>query len=85
MSQPKSQWATNQKIKFEKTRNFGIATIIYSGKLQKNQKDKTKYAKNQILGPRVDHNVRPKTVPLIKCENRMWFSKYLIFPKNNNK
>jgi len=76
---------TNQKIKFEKTKNFGITTIVYYGKLQKNQKDKTEYAKNQILGPRVGHNARPKTIPLIKREQMMWFSKYLIFPKNNNK
>jgi len=34
---------------------FGVATIVYFGKLRKNQKNKIRYAKNQILGPRVDY------------------------------
>jgi len=45
---------TNQKIKFVKT-EFGVATIVYSEKLRKNQKDKTRSAKNQILGPGVGY------------------------------
>jgi len=31
-----------------------------------------------VLAP---HNVRPKTVPLIKCATIIWFFKIFIFPK----
>jgi len=47
---------TNQKIKFEKIKSFGVVVIVYFGKLKKNQKkDKTRYAKNQILGQGVGY------------------------------
>jgi len=36
----------------------------------------------KVLAP---YNARPKMIPLIKRAKRMWFSKYLIFPKSNNK
>ena len=51
LSQSKSRRNDEPKIRFEKNRDFGIATIVYSEKLRKNQKDKTKSAKNQILDP----------------------------------
>ena len=77
------------KIKFVKT-EFGVATIVYSGKLQKNKKDKTMSAKNpnfgfgsrlrvgKVLAP---YNVRPKTVPLIKCAKGCGFQNIYFFTK----
>ena len=43
------------KNKIRKKTKFGVATIVYSGKLQKNYKDKTRSAKNQILGSEGDY------------------------------
>jgi len=42
------------KIKFEKA-EFGVATTVYSRKLRKNQKDKTRSTTNQILGSGVSY------------------------------
>jgi len=81
---------TNQKLKFEKHKEFAVATIVYSGKLQKNKNYKTRFAKKpdfgsgsrlrmaKVLAP---HNVHPKTVPLIKYTKRYGFFKIIIFPK----
>jgi len=55
LSQSKSRRNGKPKIKFVKA-EFGVVTIVYFGKLRKNKKkDKTRSAKNQILGPRVDY------------------------------
>jgi len=89
VSQSKSRGDSEPKIKFGKT-EFGVAIIVCSRKLRKNQKDKTRFAKktNFGFGSRlrigkvlVPHNVRPKTVPLIKCAKGCEFSKYLFSPK----
>ena len=49
VSQPKSRRDDEPKIKFEKI-EFGVATIVYFGKIRKNEKNKTRSTKNQILG-----------------------------------
>jgi len=54
LSRPKSRRDDEPKIKFVKI-EFGVTTIVYSGKLRKNQKDKTRSTKNQILGPEVGY------------------------------
>ena len=55
LSQLKSRRDNEPKIKFE-NKCFGVATIVYFGKTtEKLKKDKTRSAKNQILGPRVDY------------------------------
>jgi len=75
------RWTKNKTWKKE----FEVATIVYFGKLWKNQKDKTRYAKKPDFGSEsrlrvgkvlAPHIVRPKTVPLIKYAKKMWFSKY---------
>jgi len=45
----------NQKLNLKKNQRFGVATIAYFGKLRKNQKDKTRSVKNQILGLEVGY------------------------------
>jgi len=47
VSQPKSRWDDKPKIKLEKT-EFEVATIVYSRKLRKNRKDKTRSAKTRF-------------------------------------
>ena len=49
LSQPKSRQDDEPKIKFAKP-EFGVAMIVYFEKLRKNQKNKTRSTKNQILG-----------------------------------
>jgi len=46
---------TNQKLNLIKKTELGVATIVYFGKLWKNQKDKTRSAKNHILDPGVGY------------------------------
>jgi len=48
-------WRTKNKI--WKKIEFGVATVVYFGKQWKNQKDKTMFAKNQILGSEVDISI----------------------------
>ena len=43
------------KNKIWKKTEFRVVTIVYPGKLRKNQNDKRKSAKNEILGPGVDY------------------------------
>ena len=46
VSQPKSRRDGEPKIKFVKNKTeFGVATKVYYGKLQKNQNDKTRSTK----------------------------------------
>ena len=47
VSQAKSQWDDEPKIKFKKTK-YGVATIVYFAKVQKNRKNKTKSAKSKF-------------------------------------
>jgi len=94
LSQPKLRRDDEPKIKIWKNKEFGVATIVYSGKLRKNKKDKTRFAKKADFGSKsrlrmgkvlAPHNVRPKMVPLIKYTKRYDFFKIFIFPKNNIK
>ena len=77
-----------KKLKFVKTK-FEVATIVIIGNYGKPYK-RARSAKKQILGLVVayawgryqhPHNVRPKTVPLIKCEKVVVFFKLFNFPQ----
>jgi len=70
-----------------KQTEFGVVTIVYFEKLRKNQKIRQGLQKIIFLGRKSimrSEGVKTlqKTVPLIKCAKIMWFSKYLIFPRN---
>jgi len=64
-----------------------VATIVYYGKLQKNQKSdlRTKLKSGsrlrvgKVLAP---YNARPKTVPLIEWVRIKHFLIFISFPKN---
>jgi len=73
---------------------FGVATIVYSRKLQKNKKDKTISAKKPHFGSGsrlhvgkvlVPHSVRPIMIPLVKGAKGCSFFKMFIFSKDNKK
>ncbi|WVZ14517.1 hypothetical protein V8G54_012083 [Vigna mungo] len=82
----------SKKKRFLK-RVFGVATIVYSGKLRKNHKkirqgprkpkigfgSRLRVAK--VLAP---YNACPKAVPLIKYANKDLVCKMFNYPKNNN-